>query len=546
MNRLIMVSGAGFPPGTVQLHGPGDEGAGMAGADDHEQHAADTEVGDGVGNEADVETDARVDTHADTGSGTSIATPGSASLESLAPRYDEAQHGTYLKHLEEALKDSRNRNIALTGRYGTGKSSVLDEFERRQEGVVRLAISTLGPDSEGADLTNRIQKELVKQLLYRASSRQLRHSRFNRITPLSTKRAALESVVAVAVLGLLLALLGWLPPVAGTGADQAPAVRVASWAAFGGLVAAVVTALRLVIYDRFVVSDVSAAGASVTLTERTSTYFDEYLDEIVYFFDEVSPDIVILEDLDRFDDPHIFEALRELNTLLNNTSKRRKKSEPLRFVYAIKDSLFEELGTDTKKPDDAAAAETVRANRTKFFDMVVPLVPFISHRNARELLTKLLDEAGITGIDRRLVELVSQHATDMRLLWNMRNEYLVFAERLLASDKQAPGLTPSNLFALVAYKNFHLEDFEQISRRNSDLDLLYDCRRDLVRKAIAECEKRKRELADGRSRAHSMARVAERLGERLLVFGEVAKAGSGYASWQHLRFSVGSEGHTPR
>ena len=32
---------------------------------------------------------------------------------------------------------------------------------------------------------------------------------------------------------------------------------------------------------------------------------------------------------------------------------------------------------------DPAEAESVRANRTKFFDLVIPVVPFITHRSAR-------------------------------------------------------------------------------------------------------------------------------------------------------------------
>ncbi len=49
------------------------------------------------------------------------------------------------------------------------------------------------------------------------------------------------------------------------------------------------------------------------------------------------------------------------------------------------------------------------------------------------------------------------------------NEYLVFAEQLLESGGSGPGLTQSNLFALVACKDFHLSDFENIARRASDL-----------------------------------------------------------------------------
>lgn len=96
--------------------------------------------------------------------------PPMPSLESLAPRYIEEQHGTYLRHLEAQVANPKNLNIALTGRYGTGKSSVLDEFEARHTTeTIRLGISTLDPAAPGAELTNRLQKELVKQLMYQAS-----------------------------------------------------------------------------------------------------------------------------------------------------------------------------------------------------------------------------------------------------------------------------------------------------------------------------------------------------------------------------------------
>ncbi len=132
----------------------------------------------------------------------------------------------------------------------------------------------------------------------------------------------------------------------------------------------------------------SAAGATIALGAQEVSYFDKYLDEIIYFFESTTYDVVVFEDLDRFDDPHIFEALRELNTLLNTSHAARRRT--FRFIYALKDSIFEGLGADTTGPDDAASAEAVRANRTKFFDLVVPVVPFITHRTSRDLLTGLL------------------------------------------------------------------------------------------------------------------------------------------------------------
>lgn len=453
------------------------------------------------------------------------AASGSPELGSLASRYEAEHHETYLRHLESAVKDSRNLNIALTGRYGTGKSSVLDQFEAsHKKETVRLAITSLGADSEKASLTNRIEKELVKQLLYRGSPRQLPDSRFHRIVPLSLRRAAIESVAAVAGLWLGLAFLGWLPAVAGTSSTHPWYLRMVSWIGFGILIAAALVAARLSIHDRFFVSDVSAGGARVTLTQRTSTYFDEYLDEIVYFFERVSPAFVIFEDLDRFKDPHIFEALRELNTILNNAGDRKNR-RPLRFIYAIKDSLFERLGTEADDVEaDAAAAENVRANRTKFFDVVIPMVPFISHRNARELLSKLLEDLDIVDVDRPLVALIAKHVTDMRLLRNICNEYIVFAERLLGAGMSAPGLTASNLFSLVAYKNFHLKDFEDIVRRRSSLDRLYDQRREFVRSEIETREALRRKLATEGSAFRSMSAVAEQLGARLEAYAQGVRA----------------------
>lgn len=221
-------------------------------------------------------------------------------LESLAPRYDHEQHGTYVRHLEAQVANPKNLNIALTGRYGAGKSSVLDKFEEKhKDETLRLGISTLGPADVGAELNNRIQKELVKQLLYQASPGLLRHSRFKRIEPRSRVVTFVQSLLAVAVVGGLLAFIGWFPPVAGTGPGHDGWVRAASWVGFGLLLALVLTVLRLAVLDRREVSDVSAAGASVTLTTKNGTYFDEYLDEIVYFFDKEAPRYVIFEDLDR-------------------------------------------------------------------------------------------------------------------------------------------------------------------------------------------------------------------------------------------------------
>jgi hypothetical protein len=465
-------------------------------------------------------------------------------LRSLAPEYTPGQHAIYVRHLEKAVLDTRNRNIALTGRYGAGKSSVLDAFHKgHRKDTVRISINTLGPDKDDEDLTNRIQKELVKQLVYRLTPGKIRRSRFARPKPVTKGRAFLNALfVSVVGLGLLWVLGVHSAPGWPDAAADLPGYLVRAGTLFG-LVLASLWAARWIIGDR-IVSEVTTAGTKIALGEGPTTYFDSFLDEIVAFFDTVRPKFVIFEDLDRFEDPQIFDSLRELNTLINASANWPAKGEPLRFIYAIKDSLFEQLGKEPESKDgeekskdgeakasdgqdtptasvkpqlDIAAEAVRRANRTKFFEIVVPMVPFISHRNARDLLAEELVKLGLAEnfVSRMLLDLVARHTTDMRLMKNICNEFVVFAEHLLWTRTPAPGMTADHLFALVAYKNFHLADFEAISQRTSTLDKLEELHRDEVRVLVDGLQdQRRRQLRTGEQREWKAA-TAAKLGDRL-------------------------------
>lgn len=479
-------------------------------------------------------------------------------LRSLAPEFESGQHEIYVRHLEEAVLDKRNRNIALTGRYGAGKSSVLDDFEKKhKKTTVRISINTLGPSEDDEDLTNRIQKELVKQLVYRLKPGKIRRSRFARPKPLNKGRAFLHALFASVVsLGLLWVLgvrsgPGWPD----AGADLPGYV---SWAGLlFGLVLVSLWAARWIIGDR-IVSEVTTAGTKIALGEGPTTYFDSFLDEIVAFFDTVKPKYVIFEDLDRFEDPQIFDSLRELNTLINASANWQSRDQPLRFIYAIKDSLFEQLGAEAEskgggeeskngevkasegqgssedgaKPRlDVAAAAVRRANRTKFFEIVIPMVPFISHRNARDHLVGELVKLGFAEdfVSRPLLDLVARHTTDMRLMKNICNEFAVFAEHLLWTKNPAPGMTADHPFALVAYKNFHLADFEAISQRTSTLDVLERLHRDEVRTLVAGLQEQRRQRMRTEKQRERKEATAVELGIRLRDIKDMFPSPSGYS-----------------
>lgn len=423
--------------------------------------------------------------------------PAALELDSLAPEYSSERHGTYFAVLKRAIEmQPAVRNIALAGPYGAGKSSILnkvaDEFDAR---VIKISLLTLGVRPEetetpeganpAADTTsNQIQKEIVKQLLYQQRPSDAPESRFRRISRFRWRRELLVAASAALVAVILLIVAGVDIP--GLAAGDTQTVKPPEWIrALAGylavaiVISAVVALVRLLVQGRLGVEKVTAGPATITLPARSSSYFDEYLDEIIYFFETNKKcDLVILEDLDRFDDAGIFESLRSLNGLLNSARQLDKRN--VRFIYAVRDSVFEKLGRDeARTTSDEARAELVRANRTKFFELIVPVVPFITHKNARDLMFALLVSRG-HDISRDLVDLVARHVADMRLIHNIVNEYEVFKRLLLDVSRPVPQLDPERLFAMVVFKNAHMADFEAIRHATSSLDKLYETWRSLV------------------------------------------------------------------
>ncbi|MFF2607245.1 YobI family P-loop NTPase [Arthrobacter koreensis] len=436
-----------------------------------------------------------------------------AALHPLTPSYQSEKHAVYFEAIEAALKwtgEKAVRNIALTGSYGVGKSSILRQVASvPNRNIIQVSLSTLGFHHEGAPKTNtgmsdssprsgdsvnplretktnQIQKEIVKQLLYTQTPEKMPGSRYRRTSAFNSKREVVFSLAAGIPIAVVFFLCGWTSKIASLLTIPEDWGIVAN-AGMAVVSAAFVFGIRHLTHNKIRIDSVSAGAATITLSSSSETYFDEYLDEIVYFFEVVKTDIVIFEDIDRFEDAHIFETLRELNTILN--AAKQLDGRVIKFIYAIKDSIFEELGARTlldveeetgphgQRVADAASLEVARANRTKFFDLVIPVVPFVTHQSARELMAAELADLK-HSISEDLIDLVATHVADMRLIKNIRNEFVIFQEQIIR--RSSLKLEDDQLFAMVLYKSTHLMDFERIKLGNSNLDVLYRESRQLV------------------------------------------------------------------
>lgn len=176
----------------------------------------------------------------------------------------------------------------------------------------------------------------------------------------------------------------------------------------------------------------------------SDSVFNKNLDEIMYFFEATKYRIVFFEDLDRLDDRSIFVHLHELNNLLNNDDSIKEK--PVVFVYAVKDDIF------------------TKEDRTKFFDFIIPVIPVINSTNSGEILLEKLEKSRENGNDYNISQSfildISPYISDMRLLQNIYNEFVVYnslikrSQNLLLSDEQ--------MMAIVIFKNLYPSDFADI------------------------------------------------------------------------------------
>lgn len=179
--------------------------------------------------------------------------------------------------------------------------------------------------------------------------------------------------------------------------------------------------------------------------EKNRNLLNEEIEFIVKTMNIAKYKYIIFEDLDRFQNPQIFERLRDLNITLNATLK-----EKVKFLYAIKDEMF------------------IADNRTKFFDFIIPIVPYVSYENSGEELLKIIKKHQLdTELSEDFILDISLYISDIRILKNTVNEYIVYKKSL---DKKIYDC--EKLFSILLYKNTCSEDFAKLQRKQGEI---YNC-----------------------------------------------------------------------
>lgn len=411
----------------------------------------------------------------------------------------------YLDSLKLAIESTNVKNIALMGRYGSGKSTVLMTFRSQNRHLKYLNVSlanfvsrstsaSIGKEQgndigsknflKSEEITREDRKEknenkselrsrdeieklielsVLQQLIFQINDSEIPESRFKRIKHISSFKSFYKAMLFILWCYSILDLVML---------SDYSSLAVRSWKlsysiewlifveviiGFLGFVVFFKSLLRFLSNSRIL--KVSIKGEIELGQSDSDSIFNKHIEEIIYFFQRVKVDVVLFEDLDRFPDSQIFSKLREINTLINNS---RSNGKSVTFVYSVGDSVFKD-----------------KSERVKFFDYIIPITPYLSANNASDVFVRMLEDAGIRDLmsDDFLLDVFTFVSDiDMRLLQNTFNEFVINSKSLPQK------LDHEYLFSILLYKNVYPEDFSDLMVGEGNLYRFFERRSDFIGK----------------------------------------------------------------
>lgn len=400
-----------------------------------------------------------------------------AEYHDLAPVDDVRDCEEHLKALQWAVENSKIKNIALTGPYGSGKSSIINTFLTKNPLLdsesIKISLATFDDvaNNKPIDLNENLVDGILQQLFYKVEQDDIPQSRYRKLYKVHYLPFAfvLTGILLIFLLFCFVFYPGWFQEKYNLIIQAGAVFNLPKPVSLGAFICAVwgislcfASILRR-FYSRFNIREISLSGKATVGTDGADEHsiLNKKLDEIIYFFEETGYRIIFFEDLDRFNKPSIFIQLRELNTLLNNYNAITK---PIVFVYAVKDDMF----TSTE--------------RTKFFDFIIPVIPVINSTNSDEAFLALLEESKSKGIVHDIsdhyVKDVSPYIADMRVLYNIFNEFLVYKATI--KDNQNLTIHDEAIMSLIIYKNLFPKDFSELQAERGLIKRAFSDKEDFI------------------------------------------------------------------
>ncbi len=418
-------------------------------------------------------------------------------FKKLTPINDADIEQAHIDAMNFVIEDKDVLNVAVSGNYGSGKSSFIEtykeKFNNKKKTFLHISLAHFNSEdgntekqqsNSGADKAapkdNILEGKIVNQLLHQIDAEKIPLTIFK--SKQHPKKRQIWGWFILLTTLLLSMLVLWI----------FPSLSWKSWVK-QALVIILVISFSVLIYQltklqfhRKLFKTISFKGASVSgeieiFGKSDASYFDKYLDDVLYLFDNCQSDIIVFEDIDRFETNLIFSKLKEINTLVNNKRKARGEDKKLLFMYLVKDEMF------------------ISKERTKFFDFIIPIIPAVTSSNSREKFSEILADLGCKeDFKGSFLQKISIYIDDMRLASNICNEYILYKNNLTGENSENKlKLSNEKLFAMIVYKNIFPKDFSElqvgsgfIHRLFQEKDKLKEERLNDVNKQISEIEQK--------------------------------------------------------
>lgn len=367
---------------------------------------------------------------------------------------------TYKEAIDESFKNNKIKNVAISGSYGSGKSSILESYKKIKKTKKFLNISLIhfeksnkNRKENNKNLLVTLEGKILNQLLHQIPIENIPQTYFK------TKKIVTDRDLKFSSFFIVLFTISflhffffekWCNHISKMNLTNILyyfkiilefSIKRISTLISGTLIISLFTVFiyKLLKFqrNRNFLKKLSIQGNEIEIAENNNdSYFDKYLNEVLYLFEKSDVDAIVFEDIDRYDTSEIFERLKEINKLVNNHLE--KDNKVLKFFYLLKDDIF------TSK------------DRIKFFDIIIPVIPVINSSNSYEQILKHFDKEYLKEIklDLHFLQDISLYIDDMRLLKNVYNEFNIYYENLKYTE-----IKSNKLFGIILYKNLFPKDF---------------------------------------------------------------------------------------
>ena len=403
-------------------------------------------------------------------------------FNSLTPDILKKNKQVYTEALDYAFSNDDVRNIAITGVYGAGKSTVWNTYKDIKlkernfnpfrinlfKNVITVCIGKYsdkleknnGEPLSKNELDSRVETQIINQILSQIKAEDIPLSKYKFKGNISLIKLFLNILLTIFFIGSI--------SIFGIRKEIVEILnKKLEWfdmnillLSISGMIFVSVGVFLYHFYKenkvKFSKVNFKVAEAQFSDDNNDETVLERDMREIVYLLSSSKSNIVVFEDLDRYDNVDIFIKLKELNFLLNSYLETNEKNRVVRFVYLIKDGLF------------------YSKDRTKFFDFILPIVPVVNSKSSENYLVTLLEstiDKPSNIPDDKIISNISLYIDDMRILRNIVNEYKVYSQIILTS--QIP-LDKDKLFALVILKNIFPNEFDLLQEDKGYIRTLFN------------------------------------------------------------------------